>query len=124
MDRKFSILAYAFETVICLCSLSGAWWFASLYGGGDARTVRLMMLAPILYAVAEFARVPLAILLRAERSIVLRLVLCIGLIASAGITVKQVSLLGQLWAWPRLIEVVHSRRSRSGRPMRQPGTAN
>ena len=64
IDYKYLAMAYGIEIAVVATSLLSAWFFARLYGHGDATTMAMMMLAPIAYAGVEIARVPLALALR------------------------------------------------------------
>ena len=107
IDKKRVIIAYTAELVIITASLWGAWLFATMFGHGDASEIRMMMLAPIGYAVIEFCRVPLAISARAHSSAFVRTVAMIGVICASGVTVKSMSQLGNFMFQPRLYDVVH-----------------
>lgn len=112
LERGYSIsykrlaLAFAAEGVIVVTSLAGAWLFASIYGGNDPLAFWMMMLAPAAYAVIEFSRVPLAVSIRTQRSLALRIVAAIGVAGAAAVTVKSVSQLGEIMFRPRLQEAV------------------
>ena len=112
LERGYSLsykrlaLAFAAEGVIVVTSLAGAWLFASIYGGNDPLSFWMMMLAPAAYAVIEFSRVPLAVSIRTQRSLVLRIVAAIGVLGAAAVTVKSVSQLGEIMFRPRLQEAV------------------
>ena len=73
ISTKRLVLAFASEGVVVATSLGGAWLFASLYGGNDPVAFWMMMMAPIAYAVIEFSRVPLAVSIRTQTSITLRI---------------------------------------------------
>ncbi len=68
----------------------------------------MMILAPIGYAVIEFCRVPLALSIRTQRSFVVRCLAALGVICAAGVTVKSMSMLGEIMFRPRLFDVVHA----------------
>lgn len=106
ISYKRLALAFAAEGVIVVTSLAGAWLFASIYGGNDPLAFWMMMLAPAAYAVIEFSRVPLAVSIRTQRSLVLRIVAAIGVAGAAAVTVKSVSQLGEIMFRPRLQEAV------------------
>ena len=112
LDRGYSIsvkrlvLAFAAEGVIVATSLAGAWLFATMYGGTDPVAFWMMMLAPFAYAAIEFSRVPLAVSIRTQRSLALRIVAAVGVAGAAVVTVKSVSQLGEIMFRPRLQEAV------------------
>lgn len=108
ISTKRLVLAFACEGVIVATSLAGAWLFASIYGGGDPLAFYMMLLAPIAYAVIEFSRVPLAVSIRTQRSLVLRIVAAIGVAGAAIVTVKSISQLGEIMFRPRLTEAVRT----------------
>src|SRR4051794_11249191 len=92
IDFKRVILAYGIETIIVITSLIGAWLFTVQYGHNDLSTMMMMMLAPVAFAVVEFCRVPLAIAVRKPHyNIFLKIVIAVGLIGAAFVTVKSVS---------------------------------
>lgn len=105
---KRLVLAFASEGVVVATSLGGAWLFASLYGGNDPIAFWMMMMAPIAYAVIEFSRVPLAVSIRTQTSITLRIIAAIGVIGAAAVTVKSISQLGEIMFRPRLTEAVRT----------------
>ena len=111
-DRGFSInykritLAFFVEFVVIATSLYGALMFARMYGSGDVTAKHMMMLAPISYAVIELCRVPLALSIRTQRSLVIKALAAIGVAAAMGVTVKSMSQLGEIMFRPRLFEVV------------------
>jgi hypothetical protein len=108
ISYKRLALAFACEGVVVATSLAGAWLFASLYGGTDPVAFWMMMLAPVAYAVIEFSRVPLAVSIRTQRSIVLRVIAAVGVIGAAAVTIKSVSQLGEIMFRPRLQEAVRT----------------
>ncbi|NNM71218.1 ATPase [Enterovirga aerilata] len=114
LERGYSIsykrlsLAFAAEGVIVATSLAGAWLFASIYGGNDPLAFWMMMLAPIAYGVIEFSRVPLAVSIRTQKSLALRIVAAVGVVGAAAVTVKSVSQLGEIMFRPRLQEAVQA----------------
>jgi hypothetical protein len=114
LERGYSIsykrlaLAFAAEGVIVATSLAGAWLFASIYGGNDPLSFWMMMLAPIAYGVIEFSRVPLAVSIRTQKSLALRVVAAVGVVGAAAVTVKSVSQLGEIMFRPRLVEAVRA----------------
>jgi hypothetical protein len=110
VDMKRVFLAYFAETVIVIASLIGAWLFAVQYGNNNAHVMTMMMLAPAAYAVVEFCRVPLAISVRKPSyPRMIKLIIIIGLIGAACVTIKSMSQLGEIMFRPRLVEVVHAR---------------
>jgi hypothetical protein len=108
ISTKRLVLAFASEGVVVATSLGGAWLFASLYGGNDPIAFWMMMMAPIAYAVIEFSRVPLAVSIRTQTSITLRIIAAIGVIGAAAVTVKSISQLGEIMFRPRLTEAVRT----------------
>ncbi|WP_375461549.1 ATPase [uncultured Enterovirga sp.] len=112
MERGYTIsvkrlvLAFVIEGIIVATSLAGAWLFASMYGGADPTAFWMMMLAPIAYAVIEFSRVPLAVSIRTQSSVALRIIAAIGVIGAAAVTIKSISQLGEIMFRPRLTEAV------------------
>ena len=114
LERGYSIsykrltLAFVCEGVIVATSLGGAWLFANLYGGSDPIAFWMMMLAPFAYAVIEFSRVPLAVSIRTQRSMALRIVAALGVLGAAVVTVKSISQLGEIMFRPRLQEAVRA----------------
>jgi hypothetical protein len=71
----------------------------------------MMMLAPASYAVIEMCRVPLALSVRTQRSIIVKTLALVGVIAAAGVTVKSMSQLGEIMFRPRLIAVSQAKHS-------------
>ena len=108
ISYKRLALAFICEGVVVATSLAGAWLFATLYGGTDRVAFWMMMLAPVAYAVIEFSRVPLAVSIRTQRSITLRIIAAIGVIGAAAVTIKSVSQLGEIMFRPRLQEAVRT----------------
>ena len=108
ISYKRLALAFASEGVIVATSLAGAWLFASMYGGNDPIAFWMMMLAPVAYAVIEFSRVPLAVSIRTQRSLTLRIIAAIGVIGAAAVTIKSISQLGEIMFRPRLTEAVRT----------------
>ena len=110
--RGFSInykritLAFFVEFAVIGTSLYGALMFARMYGSGDVTAKHMMMLAPISYAVIELCRVPLALSIQTQRSLVIKAIAAIGVVAAMGVTVKSMSQLGEIMFRPRLFEVV------------------
>jgi hypothetical protein len=109
--RGFSInykritLAFFIEFAVIGTSLYGALMFARMYGG-DVTAKHMMMLAPISYALIELCRVPLALSIRTQRSLVIKALAVIGVAAAMGVTVKSMSQLGEIMFRPRLFDVV------------------
>ncbi len=108
VDKKRLVIAYTAEIVIIAASLYGAWLFGNTYGHHDPRTIAMMMLAPIGYAVIEFCRVPLALSVRTHRSWFVRTLAVFGVLCAAGVTVKSMSQLGEIMFRPRLFDAVHA----------------
>lgn len=106
ISYKRLVLAFAIEGIIVATSLAGAWLFASIYAGRDNLAFWMMMLAPIAYGVIEFSRVPLAVSIRTQPSMVLRVIATIGVIGAAAVTIKSISQLGEIMFRPRLTEAV------------------
>ncbi len=109
INVKMLCLAYATEIVIATASLIGAALFARTYGHNDPWTITMMMLAPVGYAVVEVCRVPLAVAVRTQASLLLRLTALAGVICAAGVTVKSMSQLGEVMFRPRLTDVARAR---------------
>ena len=101
-------LAYIIEGFVVLASLIGAALFALQYGHNDWRTMGMMMLAPVGYAVVEFSRVPLGLSIRTQRNWGMKIFAFVGVVCAAGVTVKSMSQLGEIMFRPRLIDVVHA----------------
>ena len=97
-------LAFAIELLVICTSLYGAWLFAQMYGRTDD-TKHMMMLAPLAYALIEFCRVPLAVSTRTQRSLFVRALAVLAVVAAMGVTVKSVSQLGEMMFRPRLFDV-------------------
>src|SRR3954452_771201 len=108
ISYKRLALAFACEGVVVATSLAGAWLFATLYGGTDRVAFWMMMLAPLAYAVIEFSRVPLAVSIRTQRSLTLRIIATIGVLGAAAVTIKSISQLGEIMFRPRLQEAVRT----------------
>ena len=108
ISYKRLVLAYLCESVIVATSLAGAWLFAELYGDQDRVAFYMMLLAPIAYGVIEFSRVPLAVSIRTQRSLTLRIIAAIGVIGAAFVTIKSISQLGEIMFRPRLTEAVRT----------------
>jgi len=109
INLKMLWLPYATEIVIATASLIGAALFARTYGHDDPWTITMMMLAPVGYAVVEVCRVPLAVAVRTQASLLLRLAALVGVICAAGVTVKSMSQLGEIMFRPRLMDVARAR---------------
>jgi hypothetical protein len=108
ISYKRLTLAFICEGVIVATSLAGAWLFATMYGGEDRVAFWMMMLAPVAYGVIEFSRVPLAVSIRTQTSLALRILAAIGVIGAAAVTIKSVSQLGEIMFRPRLQEAVRA----------------
>ena len=106
ISYKRIALAFLAEFVVIGTSLYGAWMFSQMYGSGNDTAKHMMMLAPISYALIEFCRVPLALSTRTQRSLVIKALAAIGVVAAMGVTVKSMSQLGEIMFRPRLFEVV------------------
>ena len=106
ISTKRLVLAFAIEGIVVATSLAGAWLFATLYGGKDPVAFWMMMLAPVAYGVIEFSRVPLAVSIRTQTSMTLRVIAAIGVLGAAAVTIKSVSQLGEIMFRPRLTEAV------------------
>src|SRR5262245_1728344 len=110
--RGFSVsykriaLAFVIEFAVIGTSLYGALMFARMYGSGDVTAKHMMMLAPISYALIELCRVPLALSIRTQRSLVIKALAAIGVAAAMGVTVKSMAQLGAIMVRTRLFEVV------------------
>jgi hypothetical protein len=110
-DRGFSVnykrvgLAFFTELVVIGTSLYGAWLFTQIYGSDDTAK-QMMMLAPISYAIIELCRVPLALSIRTQRSLLIKALAAIGVVAAMGVTTKSMSQLGEIMFRPRLFDVV------------------
>jgi hypothetical protein len=110
INFKYLAIAFAGEAIIILTSLYGAYLFAYKYATGDWIDFHMMMLAPIGYAVIEMSRVPLAVAFRIQRSLFIKVLCFIGVIAAAGVTIKSMSQLGEIMFRPRLIQVNEANR--------------
>lgn len=108
ISTKRLVLAFSIEGIIVATSLAGAWLFANLYGGADPIAFWMMMLAPVAYGVIEFSRVPLAVSIRTQRSLALRIIAAVGVVGAAAVTIKSISQLGEIMFRPRLTEVVRA----------------
>lgn len=108
VDKKRIAFAYTAELVVIVTSLFGQWLLTRKYGH-DAIDMQMMMLAPISYAVIEICRVPLAISVRAHASTFVRIIALIGVIFASGVTVKSMSMLGEIMFRPRLEDVRQSK---------------
>jgi hypothetical protein len=111
VDYKRATMAYAIEIIVIVASLIGAYYFANKYGRGDWNEMKVMMLAPLGYAIIEFCRVPLAISTRTQRNWLIKLAALIGVICAAFVTIKSMSQLGYLMFQPRLEEVSKAQRN-------------
>lgn len=102
-------LAFLAEAFVIAASLYGAYLFAEQYAHNDIE-FRMMMLAPVGYAIIELARVPLALAVRTQPSWLWKAVALIGVLCAAGVTVKSMSQLGEIMFRPRLITVMETER--------------
>ena len=103
---KQVILAFAIELVIIGASLVAAWYFAEKHSNKTTADFVLAILGPIGFAMVEMTRIPLAISIRTHKSIIIKCIAIVGVIAAAGITAKSMVNLGQLTYEPRRIEVI------------------
>src|SRR5262245_27439501 len=106
IDYKRVGLAFLIEFTVIGISLYGALLFAQMYGGGNDTAKHMMMLAPMAYALIELCRVPLALSTRTQRSLLIKALAAIGVVAAMGVTVKSMSQLGEIMFRPRLFDVV------------------
>lgn len=102
------VLAYLIEGGVVATSLFAAIIFALNYGQDD-KTMIGMMVAPIIYALIELARVPLAGVVRTADSYLIKFIALIAIIAAAGLTAKSVSQMGEMQFRPRLEDVNHKK---------------
>lgn len=102
-------LAFAIEIIVVIISLIGAWLMATKYSRTSTDFL-LMMLAPVGYAMVEFSRVPLALATRTQRNYFMKIVAAIAVLCAAGVTVKSVSMLGEIMFRPRLEAVSEAKR--------------
>ena len=102
-------LALAIEIVVVIISLIGAWLMASRYGRTSTDYV-LMMLAPVAYAMVELTRVPLALATRTQRNHFMKFVATLAVLCAAGVTIKSMSMLGEIMFRPRLEAVAEAKR--------------
>lgn len=108
IDYKYLAMAYGIEIAVVATSLLSAWFFAKIYGHGDADTMAMMMLAPIAYAGIEIARVPLALALRTQPNWFWKLVFALMVLCAVAVSVKSLSQLGEVMFRPRLIDVTRA----------------
>jgi hypothetical protein len=114
--RQFSFnykllgLAVILEVAVATLQFLGGRLMAAEYGGADPIARDMMMLAPMLYFVAEMTRVPLGLAFRLHPSKILRAFLLAFAVASAAITVKSASQIGDLMYRPRLYQVGDAQR--------------
>ena len=108
IDYKYLGMAYAIEVAVVTTSLLSAWFFAKIYGHGDATTMAMMMLAPIAYAGVEIARVPLALALRTQPNWLWKIVFALMVMCAVAVSVKSLSQLGEVMFRPRLIDVTRA----------------
>jgi hypothetical protein len=99
---KYIFIAYAVEIAIIIASLIGQYLLSRHYDGGNYEALALMMVTPIVYAVIELVRVPLAIAARTQRSRWIKLLAIFGVLLAAVVTVKSLSQLGEQMFHPRL----------------------
>lgn len=104
IDKKRLVLAYVIEGGVVATSLVSASLYATQYGR-DGLTITGMMVAPIIYAFIELARVPMAGVVRTSQSVLVKLLAAIAILAAAAITAKSVSQMGEMQFRPRLEEV-------------------
>ena len=107
---KQVVLAFLIEVVIVITSLIGAWLMASKYGRTSTDHL-LMMLAPVAYAMVELSRVPLALATRTQRSFLMKFVALLAVLCAAGVTIKSMSMLGEIMFRPRLEAVTEAKRN-------------
>ena len=107
---KQVVLAFLIEIVIVITSLIGAWLMASKYGRTSTDHL-LMMLAPVAYAMVELSRVPLALATRTQRSFLMRFVALLAVLCAAGVTIKSMSMLGEIMFRPRLEAATEAKRN-------------
>ena len=107
---KQVVLAFSIEIIIVVTSLIGAWLMASKYGRTSTDHL-LMMLAPVAYAMVELSRVPLALATRTQRSFLMKVVALLAVLCAAGVTVKSMSMLGEIMFRPRLEAVSEAKRN-------------
>lgn len=98
------VLAYVIEAGVVATSLGAAALYAAQYGR-DGLTVMGMMVAPVIYALIELARVPMAGVVRTSDSVPVKILASIAILAAAAITAKSVSQMGEMQFRPRLEEV-------------------
>ena len=108
IDYKYLGMAYGIELAVVATSLLSAWFFAKIYGHGDADTMMMMMLAPVAYAGIEIARVPLALALRTQPNWLWKFVFALMVLCAVAVSVKSLSQLGEVMFRPRLIDVTHA----------------
>src|SRR4051794_2353210 len=109
VNYKRVAMAYGIELLVIAASLYGAYYFAITYGHGDENKIRVMMLAPVGYAIIEFCRVPLALSARTQTNWGIKVAAIVGVILAALVTVKSMSQLGYLMFQPRLEDVTNAR---------------
>ena len=107
---KQVVLAFLIEIIIVITSLIGAWLMASKYGRTSTDHL-LMMLAPVAYAMVELSRVPLALATRTQRSLLMKFVALLAVLCAAGVTIKSMSMLGEIMFRPRLEAVTEAKRN-------------
>ena len=107
---KQVVLAFSIEIIVVITSLIGAWLMASKYGRTSTDQL-LMMLAPVAYAMIELSRVPLALATRTQRSLLMKFVALLAVLCAAGVTIKSMSMLGEIMFRPRLEAVSEAKRN-------------
>jgi hypothetical protein len=107
---KQVVLAFLIEIIIVITSLIGAWLMASKYGRTSTDHL-LMMLAPVAYAMVELSRVPLALATRTQRTFLMKFVALLAVLCAAGVTIKSMSMLGEIMFRPRLEAVTEAKRN-------------
>ena len=107
---KQVVLAFLIEIIIVITSLIGAWLMASKYGRTSTDHV-VMVLAPVAYAMVELSRVPLALATRTQRSFLMKFVALVAVLCAAGVTIKSMSMLGEIMFRPRLEAVAEAKRN-------------
>jgi hypothetical protein len=70
-----------------------------------------MMLAPVAYAMVELSRVPLALAARTQRTFLMKFVALLAVLCAAGVTIKSMSMLGEIMFRPRLEAVAEAKQN-------------
>lgn len=104
VNKRRLALAYGIEGGVVATSLVAAGLYAVQYGR-DGLTITGMMVAPMIYALIELARVPMAGVVRTSQSFLVKLLASVAILAAAAITAKSVSQMGEMQFRPRLEEV-------------------